>query len=69
MIVATCRARNGALIQIDDGCAAVRGSIFETQIIDEQRRIAHSILVAYTDREREIDHEAYSCISDGRECG
>lgn len=66
MIIASCRARNGALIQIDDGCAAVRGSIFETQIIDEQRRIAHSILVAYT--EREIDHETHSCISDGREC-
>ena len=69
MIVSTCRARNGALIQIDDGCAAVRGSVYETQIIDEQRRIAHNILIAYTDRKREIDHEARGCISDGRRCG
>lgn len=68
MIIATCRARNGALIQIDDGCAAVRGSIFETQVIDEQRRVAHSILVAYTDR-KEIDDEARGCISYGRQCG
>ena len=69
MIVATCRARNGALIQIDDGCAAARGSVYETHIIDEQRRIAHNILIAYTDRKREIDNEARGSISDGRQCG
>ena len=69
MIIASCRASNGALIQIDDGCAAVRGSIFETQIIDEQRRVAHEILVAYTDRKKEIDNEARGSISDGRRCG
>lgn len=69
MIIASFRASNGALIQIDDGCAAVRGSIFETQIIDEQRRTAHSILVAYTDRKKEINNEARGCISDGRRCG
>lgn len=50
MIVWEGKAPNGATVRIDDGLCAPKGSEQERRIVEEQRRIAHRILIAAAER-------------------
>ena len=50
MVIAEYRSK-GATVLIDDRYMAARGSVEERNVIEEQRRAAHEILVAYAARE------------------
>ena len=50
MIVWQGKAPSGATVVIHDDCMAPKGSEQERRIIEQQRRVAHEILVAAAER-------------------
>ena len=61
MVVSTCRS-HGAIVRIHDDCLVLRGTSEEREVVEDQRRIAHKILMTYA-REGNND-ETRTCNPD-----
>lgn len=57
MVVVSYATAHGATVQIADDYMLPDGSNEERWVVEEQRRIAHSILVAWSERESEHEKE------------
>ena len=62
MIVASYKTKRGATVMIADDYMAPIGSNEERRVVEDQRRVAHEILTAWTTRkERQYENDKSAC--------